>query len=196
MTFNKKVKDIFWISCNGWSSAEYGDYVVGETFPEELAFFPTEIEPSESTVKSLKRVDINVYEGVGRLFDLTEENGPSMLFDCGIYAYASDDTDQYLIFPEGIESGSYVKMRFTLEFDEGFCGLQMNGEPIHKLIPEIEYDWIIKDILVLVEDDKYFTDLPVAYTSSTGKIYKRIRHTIGRNDCGGNAQYVFVCQML
>ncbi|MCG6553501.1 MAG: hypothetical protein L7F77_14355 [Candidatus Magnetominusculus sp. LBB02] len=134
MTFNKKAKDIFWITETAYTLDEHGDYDVGETFAAVLTLFHTEIEPSESAVKSLNRIDVNLYEGVGRVFDISKDNGPALLFDCGLYAYESEDTRQYFTFPEGIESGSYVKMRFTLKFVEGYDGgLRMNGEPISKL---------------------------------------------------------------
>ncbi|MBF0488647.1 MAG: hypothetical protein HQK98_10850 [Nitrospirae bacterium] len=197
MTFNKKAIDIFWINCGGMSLREYGDRNVGDTFFNVLTFSYTEMEPSESVTKSLRRVDIDIYEGVGRIFDISKDNGPTLLFDCGIYAYSSDAT-----LPEGIESGSYVKMRFYLVFDEDYFGqLRMNGEFLYKVIPEMQYDWRVKDILIMIEEEigkKNFAKLPVAYTSSKGEIYKRIRETNAYEDCGEdfNTSYILICQML
>ncbi|MCG6552858.1 MAG: hypothetical protein L7F77_11055, partial [Candidatus Magnetominusculus sp. LBB02] len=173
MIFNKKATNVFWISCSGMSLREYGDYNVGDTFPSALTFIDIAIEPSESATKSFKKVDIDTYEGVGRIFDIDSfGHYPALLFDCGIYAFSL-----HCRLPEGIESGSYVKMRFYLVFDENYFGMiTMNGEFLHKLIPEMQYDWRIKDILVLIDDDagkKKFAHLPVAYTSSKGEIYKR-----------------------
>ncbi|MEO5358832.1 MAG: hypothetical protein H7843_00125 [Nitrospirota bacterium] len=192
MTFNKKTKDIFWITCDASTLYELGDYYVGDAFNEALTFIHTEMEPSQSATKSLKRVDISLYEGVGRIFDISKGNGPTLLFDCGIYAICHD-----AVLPEGIESGSFVKVRFYLEFDEGnSSGICINGESIYRAIPEFSPKWRIKDILVLVKNKKYFKDQPVAYESNTGDIYKSIRQTHAYDDCGGDAEYVFICEML
>ncbi|MBF0488649.1 MAG: hypothetical protein HQK98_10860 [Nitrospirae bacterium] len=62
MIFNKKAIDILWINCGGMSLREYGDRDVGDTFFSALTFIDIEIAPSESATKSLKKVDINIYE--------------------------------------------------------------------------------------------------------------------------------------
>ncbi|KWT88351.1 hypothetical protein [Candidatus Magnetominusculus xianensis] len=193
MTFNKKVKDIFWITCYASTLYELGDYYVGDMFNEVLILKYTEMKPSQSSTKSLKRVDINLYEGVGKIYDISKDNLPTLLFDCGIYILCREDAT----LPEGIESGSFVKIRFYLEFDEGNSdNVRINGESMFKVIPEISPEWRIKDILVLVKDKKYFKDQPVAYESNSGDIYKSIRQTHAYDDCGGRAKYVFVCEML
>ncbi|MBF0456785.1 MAG: hypothetical protein HQK99_02700 [Nitrospirae bacterium] len=192
MSINKKAADILWITCDAWPLQEWGDYTVGDTFFEVLVFSHIAMESSQSTTMSLKRVDINLYEGVGRIFDISTDNSPTLLFDCGIYAYRREAT-----LPTGIESGSFVKMRFYLLFDEDYIhSYFINGEPILKVIPEMQYDWKIKDILVLADYDKDFENLPVAYESNTGDIYKRIKETNAYKDCGGRAEYILICEML
>ncbi|KWT88352.1 hypothetical protein [Candidatus Magnetominusculus xianensis] len=192
MTFSKKVKDIFWITCYASTLEELGDYYVGDPFHDVLTLEIFEIVQSQNSTNSLKRVDINLYEGVGKIYDISKDNGPTLFFDCGIYAICKDAT-----LPKGIESGSFVKIRFHMEFSEGtLYNLRINGEPIFMVMPEIQYEWRIKDILVLVKDKKYFKDQPVAYESNTGDIYKSIRQTHAYDDCGGDAIYVFVCEML
>ncbi|MBF0457605.1 MAG: hypothetical protein HQK99_06900 [Nitrospirae bacterium] len=197
MIFNKKAIDIFWISNDGISLREYGDIDIGDTFFSALTFTDTEIEPSDSATKSFKRVDLNIYEGVGRIFAIdTYEDYPTLVFDCGIYAFSI-----YSKLPQGIESGSYVKMRFYLVFDEGrHSQLSMNGESLNKVIPGMVYDWRVKDVLILIEEEngkKNFAHLPVAYTSSTGKIYRRISGTNYEEDCDGyDAEYILICEML
>ncbi|MCG6552857.1 MAG: hypothetical protein L7F77_11050 [Candidatus Magnetominusculus sp. LBB02] len=197
MRFNKKAINVFWVVNHGISMREYGDYNVGDTFSSALSFTHPIMEPSESATKSLKKVDIDTYEGVGRIF-VIENFGdyPTLLFDCGIYAFSLHNR-----LPAGIESGSYVKMRFYLAFDERHFGtLITNGEFLHKLIPEMDYDWRVKDILILIDDDagkKNFAHLPVAYTSSKGEIYKRIRETNAYEDCDGyDASYILICEMI
>ncbi|KWT90983.1 hypothetical protein [Candidatus Magnetominusculus xianensis] len=197
MIFNKKAMDIFWIIKDGMSLREYGDIDVGETFFSALTFIDIEIAPSESTTKSLKKVDIDIYEGIGRIFDIAKDNGPTLLFDCGIYAVCHDAA-----LPDGIISGSFVKIRFYLLFDEGYAdNLRINGELLFKVIPEMQYDWRVKDILIMIEEDigkKNFAKLPVAYTSSKGEIYKRITGTNAYEDCGENfnTSYILICEML
>ncbi|WP_420265077.1 hypothetical protein [Candidatus Magnetominusculus dajiuhuensis] len=192
MTFHKKAIDIFWITCYARSLEELGDITVGNMFFNVLTFAYTEMETSQSAIKSLKRIDINLYEGVGRIFDISKDNGPTLLFDCGIYAYRQDAS-----LPEGIESGSFVKMRFYMRFDEGYYHhYAMNGESLIKVIPEMLYNWRVKNILVLVKDDKYFKNQPVAYESNKGDIYKSIKKTSAYKDCGGDADYILICEML
>ncbi|MBF0516667.1 MAG: hypothetical protein HQK97_06035 [Nitrospirae bacterium] len=197
MTFNKKAIDTFWISEMGMTLREYGDRDVGETFSNALTFVDKGMVPSEIMTKSVKRVDIDLYEGVGIIRDISKGNGPTLLFDCGIYAVCHDAT-----LPVGIESGSFVMMRFYLLFDVGYFGsLRMNGKRLSDVIPEMWYDWKIKDILIEIEDEigrKNFENLPVAYTSSKGAIYKRITGTNVDEDCGEdfNTSYVLVCEML
>ncbi|MBF0405658.1 MAG: hypothetical protein HQL00_17070 [Nitrospirae bacterium] len=198
MIFNKKAMDIFWISNDGISMREYGDYDVGDTFFSALTFSYTEIEPSESATKSLKKVDINIYEGIGRIFSIDNYGGyPTWVFDCGIYAFSFHSR-----IPEEIKSGSYVKMQFYLVFDEDYHSqLSINGEQLWKVMPEMVYDWKVKDILIMIEEEigqKNFAKLPVAYTSSKGEIYKRISGTNAYEDCGENfnTSYILVCEML
>ncbi|MCG6553500.1 MAG: hypothetical protein L7F77_14350 [Candidatus Magnetominusculus sp. LBB02] len=195
MTFDKKAINIFGINCGGMSLMEYGDYNVGDTFSSALTFIDIEIEASESATKLFKKVNINTYEGVGRI-SIIENFGdyPTLLFDCGIYAFSLHSR-----LPKGIESGSYVKMRFYLVFDERYFGtLTMNGEFLHKLIPEMLYDWRVKDLLIKEEaGKKTYANLPVAYTSSKGEIYKRIRETdAGEEGDGENASYILICEMI
>ncbi|MCG6553498.1 MAG: hypothetical protein L7F77_14340 [Candidatus Magnetominusculus sp. LBB02] len=190
--WNKKGMDTFWIHSDTWSLQPIGNFAIGETFFSVLNFRNTEIESVKSTTKSLKRVDIDLYEGVGRIFDISKGDYPALLFDCGIYAYRRDAS-----LLKGIESGSFVKMRFYMELDDDYHrGYTINGEPLVKAIPEMLYDWQVKEILVLDEYDEYFTDLPVAYQSNGGKEYKSIRQTCASKDCGGDTEYVLVCQML
>ncbi|MBF0555881.1 MAG: hypothetical protein HQK96_15255, partial [Nitrospirae bacterium] len=171
---------------------------VGDTFFSALTFIDIEIAPSESATKSLKKVDIDIYEGIGRIFAIDNYGSyPTLVFDCGIYAFSIHSR-----LPEGIESGSYVKMRFYLVFDEDrHWQLRMNGERISKVIPWMVYDWKVKDILVMIEEEigkKNFAKLPVAYTSSKGEIYKRISGTNAYEDCGEdfNTSYILICEML
>ncbi|WP_420266414.1 hypothetical protein [Candidatus Magnetominusculus dajiuhuensis] len=198
MIFNKKAIEIFGINCGGMSLREYGDRDVGDTFFSALTFIDIEMEPSESATKSLKKVEINLYEGVGRIFAIDKYDGyPVLIFDCGIYAFSL-----YRVLPKGIESGSYVKIRFYLVFDEDrHSQLSINGEPLWKVIPGMVYDWRVKDILIMIEEEigrKNFAKMPVAYTSSKGEIYKRISGTNAYEDCGEdfNTSYILVCEML
>ncbi|MBF0488646.1 MAG: hypothetical protein HQK98_10845 [Nitrospirae bacterium] len=198
MTFNKKAIDIFGVNCGTWSLMEYEDYDVGDMFSSALTFIDIQMEPSQSESKSLKKLDINLYEGVGKIFTIDSYGDyPTLVFDCGIYAFSIHSR-----LPEGIESGSYVKMRFYLVFDEGrFDHLTMDSEWLWKIIPEMVYDWKIKDILIWTREgekgEKYFENLPVAYTSPDGEIYKRIRGTDAYNDTGGYAtNYILICEML
>ncbi|KWT76844.1 hypothetical protein [Candidatus Magnetominusculus xianensis] len=198
MIFNKKAIDIFWVNCGGMILREYRDYEVGDTFSSALTFSDIQMEPSKSVTKSLKRVDIGLYEGVGRIFALDSWGDyPKLGFDCGIYAFSSHSK-----LPEGIESGSYVKMQFYPVFDEErHSQLSINGEPIWKVIPGMIYDWKVKDILIEIEEEigkKNFAKLPVAYTSSKGEIYKRISGTNAYEDCGENfnTSYILICEML
>jgi hypothetical protein len=93
-------------------------------------------------------------------------------------------------------------MRFYLTFDESYlCQLSMNGEYLSKVIPDMDYDWKLKDILIWARDgekgEKYFEDLPVAYVSPKGKIYKRIRATNAHYDCGDyTTTYILICEKL
>ncbi|MEO5361598.1 MAG: hypothetical protein H7843_14330 [Nitrospirota bacterium] len=197
MIFNKKATDIFWITSGGMSRREYGDIDIGDRFFSALTFVHPEIELSQSTTKSLKKVDINVYEGVGRIFAIDKyDDYPALIFDCGIYIFSIHHR-----LPDGIESGSFVKMRFHLVFDENYHSqLTINGEPLWKVMPEMVYDWRVKDILIMIEEEngkKNFANLPVAYTSSKGEIYKRISGTNAYEDCDGyDAEYVLICEML
>ncbi|MBF0569135.1 MAG: hypothetical protein HQK95_09775 [Nitrospirae bacterium] len=90
-----------------------------------------------------------------------------------------------------------MKMRFYLVFDEDYFGnLRMNGEFLYKVIPEMQYDWRVKDILIMIEEEigkKNFAKLPVAYTSSKGEIYKRIRETNAYEDCGEDFNTSYIC---
>ncbi|MEO5361597.1 MAG: hypothetical protein H7843_14325 [Nitrospirota bacterium] len=198
MIFNNKAIDIFWVNCGGMSLREYGDHDVGDTFFSALTFIDIQMEPSQSATKSLKKVDINIYEGLGRIFAIDNYGGyPTLLFDGGIYAFSLHSR-----LPEGIESGSFVKMRFYIVFDEDrHSQLSINGEPLWKVIPGMVYDWKVKDILIKIEEEigqKNFAKLPVAYTSSKGEIYKRITGTNAYEDCGEdfNTSYILVCEML
>ncbi|MBF0319821.1 MAG: hypothetical protein HQL01_08475 [Nitrospirae bacterium] len=197
MTNEKKAIDIFGISCDSWTLRENGDYAVGDKFFNALTFQFVEMELSQSMTTSIKKLDIDFYEGVGKI--LIIDKGPyaqTLLFDCGIYAYSYD------ILPKGIKSGSYVKMRFYLGFDDDdyFIRLTINGKYLCKTNPGMQYDWEIKDILVRAivgkRGEKYFEDLPVAYVSPKGEIYKRIKKTQARVDCGGlTNMYILLSEM-
>ncbi|MBF0488648.1 MAG: hypothetical protein HQK98_10855 [Nitrospirae bacterium] len=197
MTFNKKAIEIFGVNCGTWSLMEYEDYDVGDMFSSALTFINIQIEPSQSEIKSLRKLDINIYEGVGRIFAIDDYGNENVwVFDCGIYAFSIDR------LPDGIKSSSFVKMRFYLVFDEDrLWQLSMNGEWLAKAIPGMVYDWKIKDILIWTREgekgEKYFENLPVAYTSPDGEIYKRIRGTDAYNDTGGYAtNYILICEMI
>ncbi|MBF0486959.1 MAG: hypothetical protein HQK98_02255 [Nitrospirae bacterium] len=197
MTFNKRAIEIFGVNCGMWSLREYEDYYVGDTFGSALTFISIQMEPSQSATRSLKKLDINYYEGIGKILTIDKYGGDSTLvFDCGIYAFSFDT------LPKGIESGSYVKMRFYLVFDEDrHWQLRVNGERISKVIPGMVYDWRLKDILIWAREgekgEKYFENLPVAYVSPKGEIYKRIRGTNARYDTGGyDTNYILICEML
>ncbi|KWT90978.1 hypothetical protein [Candidatus Magnetominusculus xianensis] len=198
MTFNKRAIDIFGIMCGTDNLMEYEDYDVGDMFNSALCFVDVQIEPSQSTIKSLKKLNIELYEGVGKIFAIDDyDNYQTLVFDCGIYAFSLHSR-----LPEGIDSGSYVKMRFYLVFDEDYHSqLSINGEPLWKVIPGMVYDWKIKDILIWAREgkkgEKYFENLPVAYTSPDGERYKRIRGTDAYNDTGGyDTNYILICEML
>ncbi|MBF0516671.1 MAG: hypothetical protein HQK97_06055 [Nitrospirae bacterium] len=198
MIFNKKAIDIFWISNDAISMREYGDYDVGDTFFSALTFSYNEVKPSDTATKSLKKIDINIYEGIGMIFSIDNYAGdPTWVFDCGIYAFSIDQPP-----PEGIKSGSYVKMQFYLVFDENYHSqLRINGQRLSKAIPGMVYSWRVKDILIMIEEEigrKNFANLPIAYTSSKGEIYKRITGTNVDEDCGEdfNTSYILVCEML
>ncbi|MBF0459155.1 MAG: hypothetical protein HQK99_14790 [Nitrospirae bacterium] len=198
MIFDKHAIKIFGIICRTDTLREYGDQDVGNMFSSALTFAWTEIEPSQSMTKSLKKLNTELYEGVGQILLINNYgDNPTLLFDCGIYSFSLNRR-----LPEGIEIGSYVKMRFYLLFDEDYIGMiTMNSEPLSKAIPGMIYDWKIKDILIWAREgkngEKYFENLSVAYTSPEGDIYKRIRGTDTHNDCGGyDTRYILICEML
>ncbi|MEO5361141.1 MAG: hypothetical protein H7843_11955 [Nitrospirota bacterium] len=198
MKLDKKAINIFGVICDTWSLMEYEDYDVGDMFSSALTFTNPVMELSQSTTKSLKKLSIEHYEGIGQIFIIDDYgNEPTLLFDCGIYAFSIG-----IRLPEGIESGSFVKMRFYLVFDEDrLWQLSMNGKWLAKAIPDMTYDWKIKDILICPvkgkNGEKYFENLPVAYTSPDGEIFKRIRGTDAYNDTGGeDTNYILICEML
>ncbi len=197
MTNEKKAIDVYGIVCDSWTLRENGDYAVGDKFFNALYFIYVQMEPSQSMTKSIKNLDMYLYEGVGKIITIDKgPYSPTLLFDCGIYAY------EFKELPKGIKSGSYVKMRFYLGFDDDdyFIRLTINGKYLCKTNPGMQYDWEIKDILVRAivgkRGEKYFEDLPVAYVSPKGEIYKRIKKTQARVDCGGLANtYILLCEM-
>ncbi|MBF0457488.1 MAG: hypothetical protein HQK99_06295 [Nitrospirae bacterium] len=193
----KKDIGIFGINCDSMSLHEFGEYEVGDNLRSALSFVDTQMELSQSTTKYIKKLDLNLYEGVGKIINIDDyNNGQMSLFDCGIYAYS------FGAVPKRIKSGSYVKMRFYLIFDDGFLWqLTVNGKRLTTVIPDMEHVWEIKDIFVrtgIVERGKqYYEDLPVAWVSPKREIYKRIRKTNARVECGGGHtnNYILFCEM-
>ncbi|WP_420265080.1 hypothetical protein [Candidatus Magnetominusculus dajiuhuensis] len=197
MAAESKALDIFGIVSDTWSLREYDDYYVGDKIGSALTFSIVGIELSESTTRSLHKINIELYIGVGKIIYIDDYDDKKVLvFDCGIYAFSFDS------LPEGIESGSYVRMIFYLLFDEDYHGqLTINNEPLFTVIPGMVYDWRLKDILIWAREGEkgeiYFEDLPVEYVSPYGEVYKRIRETNTHHDCGGyTTSYILVCEML
>ncbi|MBF0569134.1 MAG: hypothetical protein HQK95_09770, partial [Nitrospirae bacterium] len=99
MTFNKKAIEIFGITCGTSSLMEYEDYDVGDMFSSALTFTNAEMEPSQGVTKSLKKLNLNLYEGIGKIFTIDSYGDyPTLVFDCVIYAFSLHSR-----LPEGIE---------------------------------------------------------------------------------------------
>ncbi|MBF0457906.1 MAG: hypothetical protein HQK99_08435, partial [Nitrospirae bacterium] len=88
MIFDKNAIKIFGISCLTDTLREYDNYDVGDMLGNTaLTFVWTDIEPTQSMTKSLKKLNIELYEGVGQILVVNNYgNYPTLLFDCGIYA--------------------------------------------------------------------------------------------------------------